>query len=157
MALTKINSSPGKTYLARLKALCEVSGALPTPLMLSGALGDIGTEPVNSSGSANTYKAIYKECEVAVRTLKCRSKESMEGSYKVRMRRCVNFFGLLTDFPSGQSRRWLSGHGSSTKTYFRSLGFLLNHPGSLWSPNGCPMATSWVSSRVIPIETFTHL
>lgn len=142
MISTEINSPAGKTYLARLKALCETSGQLPTQLILSGELGDLETEPVNSSSSANVHKGSYKGCEVAVRVLKVRSQQSSEATHKVRMRRCVCIFGLPAGFLSGWSRRWLSGHASGTKTSCRSLGSLRSHPGSLSSPNGCPLVIS---------------
>lgn len=63
--------------------------------MLSGELEDIGTEPVNSSGSANIYRATYKGCEVAARGLKSYSKQPLEDTHKVRILRYVYLLGLL--------------------------------------------------------------
>ena len=53
-------------------------------MILSGDLGDLSTEPVNSTISANTYKANFKEREVAVRVLKTCSKQSSEETHKVK-------------------------------------------------------------------------
>ena len=73
--------------------------------MLSGELGDLETEPVNSSGSANIYKTTYKECEVTVRVSKAHSKEPLEAVHKVRILRCTCILCFLTGLPSGWSRR----------------------------------------------------
>lgn len=55
--------------------------------MLSGELGDFGTRPVNSSGSANIHKATYQERVVAVKALKARRMQSSDSMHKVRIPR----------------------------------------------------------------------
>lgn len=89
MASTEINSPSGKTYLARLKALCNASGVLPTSLALPGDLTDLRTRPVNPSGSANVYKAAYRGRPVAVKALKAGRAQTQDDVHKVRSRRFV--------------------------------------------------------------------
>lgn len=92
MTSAEINSPSGKTYLARLKALCEASGTLPTSLMLPGGLGDLGTKPTNSSSSADIYRATYKGREVAVKTLRVSGSSSV---HKVRAQRSAYIIALI--------------------------------------------------------------
>lgn len=91
---TEINSPSGKTYLTRLKALCEVSGTLPTLLTLSGEFGDLGTKPVNASGSANIHKANYEGREVSVKTLKVRSKQPLDSAHKRLVKEVIGWARL---------------------------------------------------------------
>lgn len=85
LASTEINSPSGKTYLTRLKALCDTSGILPSSLMLSGELEDLGTRPLKSSGSADIHKATYRGRLVAVKTLNVRRTQKPEDLRKVGM------------------------------------------------------------------------
>lgn len=87
MASTEISSPSRKTYITRLKALCNASGVLPTSLLLPGDIGDLGTRPVNSNSSANVYKATYQGRAVAVKVLKARRMKMPDNMHKVRARR----------------------------------------------------------------------
>ena len=93
--LTEINSPCWKTYLTRLKALCDASGVLPTSLMLSGDLGDAGTRPMSSNNSANVHKATYRGRAVAVKALKARHTQTQDDVHKVRTRPFVLFITYI--------------------------------------------------------------
>jgi hypothetical protein len=60
--------------------------------MLSGELGDLGTRPLKSSGSADVYKATYRGRVVAVKALKTHPTQTLEYMHKVRTRRFVSIF-----------------------------------------------------------------
>ena len=91
-----IGSPSGKTYLTRLRAICDVSGALPTPLVLPGDLEGLGTQPVDSNGLANVHKATYQGRAVAVKALKARRMQEPDGTHKVRMPRLHLSLPILT-------------------------------------------------------------
>ena len=139
MASTQISSPSGKTYLTRLKALCDASGVLPSSLALSGELGDLGTRPSNSSSSASIHKATYQGRTVAVKSLKARRTQTPESMHKVRGLVYVFIIGLLTGFSSGWSRRLSGGHGFDTRMSCRSSELQLNKTGSRSFLNGFPM------------------
>lgn len=87
MTSVGINSPSGKTYLTRLRAICNASGMVPTPLVLSGNLDGLGTQPVESNGSATIYKATYQGRVVAVKALKARRIQAPDDTHKVRVPR----------------------------------------------------------------------
>ena len=93
MTSAGITSTSGKTYLTRLRAICDASGVVPTPLVLPGTLDDLGTQPVDSNGLANIHKATYQGRVVAVKALKPRRIQTSDDTHKVR----VQFVCIVTD------------------------------------------------------------
>ena len=142
MASTGINSSSGKTYLTRLKVLCDTSGILPSSLMLSGEIGDLGTRPLKSGGSTDIHKATYRGRLVAVKSLNIRRTQKLEDPHKVGARGFLSIVKyMLTEFPRGWSRRLSGGHGSGTRISCRSSELQHSRASSRWSQNGSRMGT----------------
>ena len=105
-----INSPSGKTYLARMRAICDTSGVLPTSMVLPGSLEGLGTRPVNLNGSANIHKAIYQGRTVAVKALMAHSMETPDNTHKVRIRlfrSIITYAHLLGSLAVGQGGDWV--------------------------------------------------
>ena len=84
MTSAGINSPSGKTYLSRLRAICNASGVLPTPLVLPGNLDGLGTQSVDSNDLAIIHKATYQGRMVTIKALKARRIQAPDDTHKVR-------------------------------------------------------------------------
>lgn len=122
-------------YFTRLKALCDASGVLPSSMMLSGELEDLGTRPSNSSSSASIYKATYHGRMVAVKVLNAHRLQTPENVHRVR----ASLFEFVICLP-GYQRLVKEAVGWALLRHENVLPFV----GIATKPNRFSIVSEWI-------------